>query len=148
MNIRQAKNSDSEIVTQMVSDLMIELGFPEFDGGNLDKIFKGMVDGGKYGFVMLAEGDDAICGICTVSFVASLRTRGVYGIVQEMYVLPGLRGNKIGAEMLITALEYAQSVGCIMVEVGTPPEGSRQSRFYKGVGFQRFGDRYRYKFDK
>jgi GNAT superfamily N-acetyltransferase len=128
--------------------LMIELGFPEFDGRNLDKIFQGMVDGGKHGFVMLAESDDTICGICTVSFVVSLRTRGVYGIVQEMYILPELRGQRIGAKMLISTLEYAQSVGCIMVEVGTPPEGSRQSRFYKGVGFKRFGDRYRYKFDK
>ncbi len=110
--------------------------------------FQGMVDGGKHGFVMLAESDDTICGICTVSFVVSLRTRGVYGIVQEMYILPELRGQRIGAKMLISTLEYAQSVGCIMVEVGTPPEGSRQSRFYKGVGFKRFGDRYRYKFDK
>ena len=68
---------------------------------------------------------------------------------REMYILPELlRGQRIGAKMLISAIEYAQSVGCIMVEVGTPPEGSRQSRFYKGVGFKRFGDRYRYKFDK
>ena len=111
MNIRQAKKIDSEIVTQMVSDLMIEFGFPEFDGRNLDKIYQGMVGGGKHGFVMLAESDDTICGICTVSFVVSLRTRGVYGIVQEMYILPELRGQRIGAKMLISTIEYAQSVG-------------------------------------
>jgi GNAT superfamily N-acetyltransferase len=147
MNIRLAKNSDGETVIQLVSDLMIELGFPEFDGRNLGKIFLGMVEGGNHGFVMLAESEETICGICTVSFVVSLRTRGVYGIVQEMYILPELRGQRIGAKMMVAALEYAQSVGCIMVEVGTPPEGSRQSKFYKRVGFKRFGDRYRYKFD-
>lgn len=148
MNIRLAKESDGETVIQLVSEMMIELGFPEFDDRDLGKIFKGLEQGGKHGFVMLAESDETICGICTVSFVVALRTRGVYGIVQEMYVLPGLRNQRIGVEMLVAALEYAQSVGCIMVEVGTPPEGSRQNRFYKGVGFKRFGDRYRYRFDK
>ena len=83
MDIRLSNESDGEIVIQMVSDLMIELGFPEFDGSNLEKIFLDMVDGGKHGFIILAENDEIICGICTVSFVVSLRTRGVYGIVQE-----------------------------------------------------------------
>ncbi len=80
MNIRLANKSDGETVIHLVSELMIELGFPEFDDRDLGEIFKGLEQGGKHGFVMLTESDDTICGICSVSFVVALRTRGVYGI--------------------------------------------------------------------
>lgn len=148
MNIRLARESDGDAVIWLVSDLMKELGFPEFNGKGLGKIFMGLVKSGKQGFVMLAERDETICGICAVSFVMALRASGVSGIVQEMYVSPELRGQKIGAELLVAALEHAQSVGCSIVEVGTPPEGSRQGRFYQRIGFKRFGDRFRYLFDR
>ncbi len=146
MNIRLAKESDYEAVVRLVSELMIELGFREFEGESVDEIFMDFIQSEARGYVMLAESNENICGVCTVSIVMALRTKGVYGIIQEMYVLPGIRGQGIGEKLLEAALEYAQSVGCSMVEVGTPPEGSRQGRFYQGGGFKRFGDRFRYTF--
>ena len=125
---------------------MIELGFGEFDEEGVDEIFMGFIQSEARGYVMLAESNENICGLCTVSTVMALRTKGVYGIIQEMYVLPGLRGQGIGEKLLETALEYAQTAGFSMVEVGTPPEGRRQGSFYKGGGFKRFGDRFRYTF--
>jgi GNAT superfamily N-acetyltransferase len=139
MNIRLAKESDYEAVVRLVSELMIELGFREFDGAGVDEIFRDFIQSEARGYVMLAESNENICGVCTVSIVMALRTKGVYGIIQEMYVLPEIRGQGIGEKLLEAALEYAQSVGCRMVEVGTPPEGSRQGRFYQGGDFKRFG---------
>ena len=127
---------------------MIELGFPQFNGQGLGTIFMDLVQSGRQGYVMLAEKDETICDICTVSFVMVLQAIGVYGIVQEMFVSPELRARRIGAEMLVAALEHSQSVGCRMVEVGTTPEGSRQGRFYQRAGIKRFGDRFRHQFDR
>ena len=147
MKIRLAKESDCETVVRFVSELMQELGFRDFDGEGVDEIFMDFVQSKERGYVMLSESNDNICGLCTVSIVMALRTKGVYGIIQEMYILPGIRGQGIGEKLLETALEYAQTIGCSMVEVGTPPEGSRQGRFYQRGGFKRFGDRFRYTFN-
>lgn len=147
MLIRLARDSDGEATVRLVSRLMEELGFKEFDGHGLKETFKDLVGGGTQGFAMVAEGDGTITALCTVSLVVALRTRGIYGIVQEMYVSPELRGRGIGAELLQATLRQAQLLGCSMVEVGTPPEGGRQGRFYCRVGFKRFGDRFRYTFD-
>ncbi len=123
---------------------MIELGFQKFDGQGLREVFIDLIQNDRQGFVMLAENDEAICAICTVSIILALRTKGIYGIVQKIYVLPELRGQKIGAELLLATLQHARSLGCSMVEVGTPPEGTRQGQFYRRVGFKRFGDRFRW----
>jgi len=147
MIIRLARNSDGEAVVRLVSRLMEELGFEGVDGKGLGEVFKDLVGGEGQGFAMVAEKDGKIIAICTVSGVIALRTRGIYGIVQEMYVSPELRGRGIGAELLQATLRQAQLLGCSMVEVGTPPEGVRQGRFYRRAGFKRFGDRFRYTVD-
>ena len=147
MIIRLAKNSDGAAVVRSVSRLMEELGFEDFDGEGLGEVFTDLVGGEGHGFAMVAEENGKITAICTVSKVIALRTSGLYGIVQEMYVSPEVRGQRIGAELLLAALRQAQLLGCSMVEVGTPPEGTRQGRFYCRAGFKRFGDRFRYTFD-
>ncbi len=104
MNIRLAKESDYEAVVRLVSELMIELGFREFDAEGVDEIFMDFIQSEARGYVMLAESNENICGVCTVSIVMALRTKGVYGIIQEMYVLPGIRGQGIGEKLLEAAL--------------------------------------------
>jgi GNAT superfamily N-acetyltransferase len=65
-----------------------------------------------------------------------------------MFILPSFRRQGIGAQLLASALERARAGGFSMLEVGTPPEGARQGRFYARAGFLRFGDRWRFAFPR
>ena len=102
-------------------------------------------DDGPSGFVALAEDGDQFTAVCTVSFVDALRSVGRYAIIQEMYVVPGVRSSGVGLELLQFALDHAISRGCAMVELGTPYHGDRQIRFYQRAGFTEVGARLRWR---
>jgi hypothetical protein len=55
MNIRLAKESDCEAVVCLVSDLMIELGFREYDGEGVDQIFMDFIQSEAKGYVIRIE---------------------------------------------------------------------------------------------
>lgn len=142
--LRLAGSPDARVVTELVAKLMIELGFSSYDSSGTDSVFQGFAEDGTSGFIMVAEVENLIVGICSVSTVLALRTRGAYGIVQEIYVLPEYRDARIGETLLKASVDHARALGYAMVEVGTPPDGERQGRFYRRSGFKRFGDRYRH----
>ena len=144
LRLRLAGPSDAMVVIELVAKLMTELGFSPYDSRGTDSVFPGFVEDGTSGFIMVAEAEGVIAGICGVSAVLALRTRGIYGIVQEVYVLPEYRRAQIGEALLKTSIDHARALGYAMVEVGTPPDGERQGRLYQRSGFRRFGDRYRH----
>lgn len=146
MNIKLANGLDCDEVIRLVNILLKELGFIQVDYNLARNVYQELAKDSDVGFVILAKEKDALHGICTVSIAHAMRTGGSYAIVQEMYVSPELRRRKLGEKLLSEALAHAKARGCSAVEVGTPPEGVLQSRFYKHLGFTRIGDRLRYKF--
>ncbi len=78
-----------------------------------------------------------------MSLAQAIRSSGPYAIIQEMYVVPELRRQGIGAELVEEAISQTRLLGCSMVELGTPLNGQRQERFYERLGFQIVGSRLR-----
>jgi hypothetical protein len=143
VQLRIATSADADTVARLVRTLMNELGFLSFDERGLPDVFARLGGPDRPDFVMLAERHGAVIGICSLSAMLSLRTKGLCGVVQEMYVAPGHRCKGIGERLLTAAVDHAEALGFAMVEVGTPPDGERQGRFYQRSGFTRFGDRWR-----
>ncbi|MBC8452915.1 MAG: GNAT family N-acetyltransferase, partial [Chloroflexi bacterium] len=77
----------------------------------------------------------------------SIRTLGKYAIIQEMYVAPEFRSDKVGAKLIEAANSFAREAECPIVELSTPPNGERAENFYREVGFGQVGVRMRYKFE-
>ena len=94
---------------------------------------------------MLGGPDEVPGAVCTVSFAHAMRSLGRYAIIQEMYVVPELRGSGIGKEMLAAALAAATERGAAFVELGTPLHGTRQVQFYERSGFTSVGERLRWR---
>jgi GNAT superfamily N-acetyltransferase len=148
MDIRQAVAGEQHRIVELINDLIVELGgapLPLDEGGAATTALA-FIDGALDGHILVAEQDDRLVGICTLTFQPSIRTLGKYGIVQEMYVDPEFRNEKVGERLIEAAASLAKRAGCPMVELSTPPDGEQAENFYRGVGFDQVGVRMRYKF--
>ncbi len=143
MQIRRAVDGHAPEVARMVNELILELGGQPLDTGPAQDVARRLVEQPDSGFAVVATLDGRAVGVCTVSYQSSVRTLGAYAIVQEMFVSPEHRGEQMGAKLLRSALETAAEHGCKVVELGTPPNGERQARFYEREGFRAVGARLR-----
>ncbi len=142
MGIRPATSSDFDAVLTLVNELLVELGGEAIGRGAALAPFARLA-AGQEGFVLAYEKDHSLVGVCTVSLVQAIRSAGPYVIIQEMYVIPEMRGEGIGAELVQEAASRARSLGCTMIELGTPLAGERQERLYARLGFEKVGSRLR-----
>ena len=143
--IRLATGRDCDAAIDLVRRLLTELGETPAPAEAMAPVFNGFVNDGNAGFVALAEDDGCLVAVCTVSYVDALRSVGRYAIIQEMYVVPGVRSTGVGMDVLRFALDHAIARGCAMVELGTPYHGARQIQFYQRAGFTNVGARLRWR---
>ncbi len=138
MGVRQGRAADLDAVLALIS----QGGEPIPNKPGHDA-FRRLTTEDREGFVLVYEKDGAVAGVCTVSLAQAIRSSGPYAIIQEMYVVPELRRQGIGAELVEEAISQTRLLGCSMVELGTPLNGHRQERFYERLGFQIVGSRLR-----
>ena len=143
MDIRHAVSDDVESVLSLVNQLLEELGGESIPSEIASQTFSRLVSDQDTGFILVVEEEGTIVGVCTVSFQDAIRSHGRYAIVQETYVLPEFRSLGFGGQLVYEAIAQAQSLGCSMVEVGTPGNGLLQEGFYKRLGFAPVGLRLR-----
>ena len=142
---RIAFEPDRGVVVELVGKLLSELGGTPPPAEAMLPTFDRLAGGGHAGFVALGEYDGGAVAVCTVSYLHAMRTRGKYAIIQEMFVEPEYRSTGVGMEVLKFALGRAVADGCQTVELGTPYDGDRQVRFYRGAGFSEIGARLRWR---
>lgn len=142
MQIRNAVADDAELIVNLVNRLIEELGGARLPVESAALACRQMF-AEQRAFALIAEDNGKALGVCTLSFQESIRTLGKYAIVQEMYVIPESRGRSLGAEIMESAISEARSHGCRTIELGTPPNGERQERFYERLGFDPVGLRMR-----
>lgn len=140
--VRHATSEDFAVVIGQVSKLLVELGGEPLNAEALRDTFDQFVSGSS-GFVLMAERAGESVGVCTVSLQFALRARGLYGIIQEMYIAEGARSSGVGGVLLRQVQTEAKAQGCAFLELGTPKAGQRQITFYQKHGFSVVGERMR-----
>ncbi|MBP3951862.1 GNAT family N-acetyltransferase [Bacillus suaedae] len=93
--------------------------------------------------VFVAEMEMEIVGFISLCSSYSLYAGGKFGIIQEFFVCPSYRSNKIGSKLLNEANKYAKQEGWKRLEVATPPlpQFDKSFLFYKNNGFVDGGGR-------
>lgn len=88
--------------------------------------------------VVGAFDEDKIVGFGALCESRSLYAEGVFGIVQEFYVLPEYRAKGVGKHLLERIIEHAKSKNWKRLELCTPPvpEFDRTVAFYQDNGFE------------
>jgi GNAT superfamily N-acetyltransferase len=147
VNIRKAGLNDTKLVTDMATKLLSELRERTFFSSDLFDICKELLGKEENLYAaFLAFKEEECIGMVTIHGVTSLSATGSMGIIQELYVLPNLRSEGIGDQLIHAAMEHGFKCGWTNIEVGAPnPEKwSRTVSFYKRKGFKEVGPRLRF----
>jgi GNAT superfamily N-acetyltransferase len=146
--VRQADIQDAETVSALVSALLSELRGEEgptrtmLAPGTAQQLLA--MDGRVFGF--LAFEDERPVGVIMLAESAALFASGTYGIITELYVVPGQRSSGIAKLLVNAASELGRQRGWRQLEVGAPsqPKWRRSLAFYVDSGFTEIGPRLKF----
>ncbi|MFT6580989.1 MAG: glucosamine-phosphate N-acetyltransferase [Alphaproteobacteria bacterium] len=138
MNIRNALPADLADITPLLAELL-QTRFTTPD--DYKDSFERLLDGDR-GTVLVAEEEDVILGVITVSYVLALRYRGDYAQIEELVVDSRARGRKLGVSLVDAAIAAARDAHC--GEIGLYAREHNQP-FYERLGFEYVGPELRLK---
>lgn len=132
----------SKLAICLTEEIIQRTGIPSFD---IDlpssiKLCNEFLAQNKYS-VIAAFHDEKIIGFGALCESFSLYADGKFGILQEFYVLPEYRSEKVGHGLLESIKKHAKKNGWKRIELCTPslPAFDRTVSFYKENGFDRTG---------
>lgn len=140
VHIEQVTIAQAPLVFDWVTRLLVELGDEAEDLGTLDE-GKALEDWRQMGdrFRVFVARDPAgdILGVLTLTETFAIYANGNYGVIDEMYVAPAMRGSGIGARLLDAVKVYGRGRGWTRIDVTAPedPRWDRSRRFYESQGF-------------
>lgn len=123
------------VVLQMVERLLLELApgttLPSGAAAGLHAAGSRFV-----AFLALDHTDEPI-GVITLTDAVAIYAGGRYGIISELYVVPGRRSAGVGHQLLAAVRAEAGRQGWQRIDVTAPPDGrwGRTVAFYEQNGF-------------
>ncbi|GAA4220775.1 GNAT superfamily N-acetyltransferase [Sagittula marina] len=88
--------------------------------------------------LMVAEADGRVVGTFQLSYLPGLSHQGAWRAqIEAVRVATDLRGQGLGRQMMIWAIEAAQARGCRMVQLTSHKTRHDAHRFYESLGFAR-----------
>lgn len=137
MKIKNASPDETKKVKQFLADLYLELGEEKESLEFLtDELIISMVNNCSTK-IFLAEDNDEIIGLLTLTESQAIYAGGKYGVIDEMYVIPEYRSKQVGALLVNKAKEIAQEKNWKRIDVTAPTEErwKRTVAFYEKCGF-------------
>ena len=130
---RPATVSDQSRVFELIEQLTGEATTPQWD-----EVYTSHLRGER-GAVIIAENDDGIIGIATVSYNITIRYGGEYCELEELIVDESARGLNLGRILVQRAIEDAQRRGCAEIGLYLVPSTEGNRGFYEKLGFEAIG---------
>lgn len=101
---------------------------------------------GERGRVIVAETDDGIVGVATVSYNLTIRYGGEYCELEELIVDESVRGLNLGRILVQRTLDDARARGCAEMGLYLVPTTEGNRGFYEKLGFEVIGTEMRQTF--
>lgn len=134
--IRDAEKDDCEAI----SGLLAELGYPntpQFAAKKINRLSKRINNR-----VLVATLDNMVVGMLSLHLVPLLHQAGDLCWVTAIIVSKDYRGKSIGRRLMEIAEAYAQSNGCIKVEVTSGDHRTEAHSFYRQLGYKEVSRRF------
>ena len=90
----------------------------------------------KMGHIIVAKVSDEIVGMVGILYTISTALGARVGLVEDMVISEGYRGQGIGSELLSYTIEFAREHGCRRLTLLTDGDNEVAHSFYKKAGFK------------
>lgn len=129
-----AKPDDFDRVFRLVGDFHTEMGIEQDDTTRHTAIMP-LLEGSPQGAIYLLGPARAPIGYVAVSFGWSLEFAGLDGIIDEIYIRPGVRGRGIGSEVLNTLPKALADAGLKALHLEVRRDDAAARRLYEKLRF-------------
>ncbi|MGD9629108.1 MAG: N-acetyltransferase family protein [Pyrinomonadaceae bacterium] len=140
MNIREAKLSDLVKIVRMLADDFLGSQRELYEDPLPDSYLKAFreIDADPNNELIIAELDGEVVGTLQLTYTPSISFQGGKRCtVESVRVDEKYRGQGIGREMMLWAIERAKEKGCVSMQLTTNNDRIDAHRFYENLGFSK-----------
>jgi ribosomal protein S18 acetylase RimI-like enzyme len=130
--IREATPDDAPEVARLLHDFNSEYSEPTPGVERLTEIVAGLIGRGEATVLLAGEAPD---GLAVLRFRIAVWTGGPEAHLQELYVVPALRGQGIGRALLGAAMDAARAAGATGIDLNTSTDDRAAIGLYESCGF-------------
>ena len=131
-SIRLAEPDDAAACARLLHDFNTE--YEDYTPGveRLEPRIRELIEAGELTVLLAGDGPD---GFVQLRFRPSVWNESLDAYLEELYVLPALRGGGIGRRLLVAAMEEAASRGAKHLDLCTSDDDVAARALYEGCGF-------------
>jgi len=130
--VRRAGVADARDVARLLHDFNTEFGEETPGVAALAERVADFIEKERVVFLLAGEGPD---GIAQMRYLPSLWTGRLDAYLEELYVVPSLRGAGIGRALLESAMETARAAGATRMDLNTGETDTAARALYESAGF-------------
>jgi ribosomal protein S18 acetylase RimI-like enzyme len=134
MTVRRATPGDAESVARLLNDFQGEFDEPSPGVEALTERYADLIRNREMTVLLAGEGPDGFAQIRYRPWVYSAG-QNAHAYLEELYVVPALRGQGIGRALLEGAIETARGEGATHMELGTSESDEAARALYESAGF-------------
>jgi ribosomal protein S18 acetylase RimI-like enzyme len=132
IQVREAGVEDAGAIARLLDDFNREFDEPTPGVEALTATVRRLLEEEEIN--ALIAGDDPV-GIALLRFRSALWSEGLEAYLQELYVVPTLRGRGIGRALLERAIELARKRGADGIDLNTGETDTAARSLYESMGF-------------
>jgi len=129
-----AKTSDIDSILPLIAAFHTEAGIAQDDAGRRAAVLP-LLDGSPHGAIYIAGPVRAPIGYAAISFGWSLEYGGLDGILDEIYIRPGVRGRGIGSDILSALPKALAGAGLRALHLEVARGDDKTRAFYERMHF-------------
>jgi ribosomal protein S18 acetylase RimI-like enzyme len=130
--VRRATPGDAPDVARLLHDFNTEFDEPTPDVETLEGRYAEQIRNRDVTVLLIGDGPD---GFAQLRFRPWVHSAGLHSYLEELYVVPDLRGNGLGRALLEAAMETARGEGADYMELGTSETDEAARHLYERFGF-------------
>ena len=130
--VRRATPGDAPAVARLLHDFQREFDEPSPGVEMLEERYAELIRNKEMIVLLVGDGPD---GFAQLRFRPWVYSAGLHSYLEELYVVPGLRGNGLGRALLGASLDAARAEGAVHIELGTSENDTAARRLYEAAGF-------------
>jgi ribosomal protein S18 acetylase RimI-like enzyme len=132
IQVRQATTTDASAIARLLHDFNTEYEEPTPPVPELTRHAERMLGEGEMTVLLAGEGPD---GLALLRFRPSVWTERQEAYLQELYVVPDLRGQGIGQALMEAVLSTCREHDAAWIELNTGETDVAARSLYKKLGF-------------
>jgi ribosomal protein S18 acetylase RimI-like enzyme len=132
IHVRQATVEDAAAIARLLHDFNLEYSEPTPGVATLTETVRRLLEESEIVVMLAGAGPD---GLSLFRFRPALWADGPETYLQELYVVPHLRGRGIGRRLLEETIEFARAAGSAGIDLNTGETDTAARNLYESLGF-------------